>query len=99
MDLEQRQQNTAASMQLNLDRRHNIECVLKGVTPRARQTDDGWWVVSRHVAKGSNSAYAVQNRLRRLHPQLETRVRKNVDPDNFWSSEIQIRLRQETNNG
>lgn len=92
---ERRNLDMGQSLRWNANRKHNLECLSQGIIPPDlvdTQTGDGFYTVSRHAA-GTRAAYVVQAKIRRLYPNLITRVINQVDnSDVEWNAEIRAKL-------
>ncbi len=83
--------NYAKSIVWNLDARHLIECVSKGIeVDMWTVTQDGWARVTRHAA-GKGSAFVQANKIRKRHDNLETKV-VGVEGEE-WKAEVWVRVK------
>lgn len=86
----------ARSTLLNLDRKFHLDCVANGINiPGLMQDPQGWYRVSYHMA-GTGSAWVQQAKIRKLYPNLDTRVSnvRNLPCD--WNAELWVKLKEKT---
>jgi hypothetical protein len=87
-------EHRARSIVLNLDRKHHLECISKGVAVPGIHEKEGWQRVSYHVA-GMHSAGVQQAKIRKQYPNLSTMVINVKEQPCDWDAEIWVRLRLE----
>lgn len=84
----------ARSLILNKDRAWYLSCIAKGLKVPGLKDVGGWLRVSFHVS-GMNAAWVQQNKIRKMYPQLTTKVVNVSDKPCDWAAEIWVKLKEE----